>query len=226
MFLSKFSNHKKILLSKKVILIILKCIVLYIVDIIIFVLKNRLLVRELENLGTALRVNRQRVADLVINDPSLFPYLLEIVFEVENKTSIKAAWVLEFVCIKNLDWLVPHLDYFTQNIGRVKFDSAARPVSKLCNLLAIAYNKKTPNSIKNELTKTHIELIIEAGFDWMISDFKVATKAYTMNSLYIFGKNSDWVHKELKLIIEQNMMQESAAYKSRGKITLALINKK
>ena len=31
---------------------------------------------------------------------------------------------------------------------------------------------------------------------------------------------------EDKLIIEQNMMQESAAYKSRGKITLALINKK
>lgn len=184
------------------------------------------LFNELENLGSALRVNRQRVADLVLNDQDLFPFLLEIVFDVDNKTSIKAAWILEFVCLKNLDWLLPHLDYFTQNIGFVKFDSAVRPISKICNFLAIASNKRTSNFIKKSLTKTHIDLIIEAGFDWIISDYKVATKAYTMNSLYIFGKNYDWVHKELKLIIEQNMMQESAAYKSRGKITLALINKK
>ena len=184
------------------------------------------LLNELENLGSALRVNRQRVADLVLSDPGLFPVLLEIVFDVHNKTSIKAAWVLEFVCIKNLDWLLPHLDYFIQNIDKVKFDSAVRPISKICNLLAISFNSKKDILFNNFLTKTYIDKIIEAGFDWMISDYKVATKAYTMNCLYIFGKNYDWVHQELKLIIEQNMMQESAAYKSRGKITLALINKK
>ena len=39
----------------------------------------------------------------------------------------------------------------------------------------------------------------------MISDQKVATKAYTMNALYLLGKNYDWVHQELKLIIQQNI---------------------
>ena len=107
------------------------------------------LLNELENLGSALRVNRQRVADVVLNDQDLFPFLLEIVFDVDNKASIKAAWILEFVCLKNLDWLLPHLDYFTQNIGFVKFDSAVRPISKICNFLAIASNKRTSNFIKN-----------------------------------------------------------------------------
>ena len=59
----------------------------------------------------------------------------------------------------------------------------------------------------------------------MISNHKVATKAYSMNALFLFGKNYDWVHQELKLILQQNISKESAAYKARGKMTLELINK-
>ena len=92
--------------------------------------------------------------------------------------------------------------------------------------MAIAYTSKKESLLKEFLTKNHIEKIIETGFDWMISNHKVATKAYTMNALFLFGKNSDWVHNELKLILQQNIPKESSAYKSRGKITLDLINKK
>lgn len=184
------------------------------------------LIKELENLGTALRVNRDRVCNLILDHPELLPHLIDITFEVNNKLSIKATWILELVCEKHLDWLVPYLDIFTSNIGKAYFDSAVRPLSKICNFLAIAYSSKTNNLIKKTISKSNIEAIIEVGFDWMISKHKVATKAYTMNTLYIFGKNYDWVHKELNLIIEQNIMNESAAYKARGKMTLALINKK
>ncbi|MDV7188215.1 adenylosuccinate lyase [Lutibacter sp. TH_r2] len=189
-------------------------------------MSKEFLINELENLGTALRINRDRVSNLVLENPNLLPYLIELIFEVNNKLSIKAAWVLELVCEKHIDWLAPYLDLFTSNIGKTYFESAVRPISKICNFLAIAYNSKTTNLIKKKLTNTHIEAIIETGFDWMISQHKVAVKAYTMNTLYLFGKNSDWVHKELKLIIQQNILNESAAYKARGKMTLALINKK
>lgn len=188
-------------------------------------MNKEFLIKELEDLGTALRVNRERVCSLVIENPDLLPYLIEVVFKVDNKLSIKAAWVLELVCEKHIYWLAPYLDTFTSNISRAYLDSAVRPLSKICNFIAIAYNSKTDNLIKESLSKNHIEKLIETGFDWMISKHKVAVKAYTMNALYIFGKNSDWVHRELKLIIEQNIMNESAAYKARGKMTLALINK-
>ena len=174
-----------------------------------------ILINELENLGTALRINRNRVRDVVLNNPQLIPYLVEITFEVDNKLSIKASWVLELVCEQNINLIIPHLDTFCKNIGTVKFDSAVRPISKICNFLAIYFNKRTPNSIKKSLTNTHIDLII--------GNNTVATKAYAMNALYIFGKNKSWVHQELKLIILQNIPKESAAYKSRGKITLKLI---
>lgn len=187
---------------------------------------NSFLIEQLDAMQNAKRVNRERVANLVITNPELMPYLIPLVFDVNNKISIKAAWTLEIVCEKKLIELVPYLDTFTQNIGNIRFDSAVRPASKICNFLAIAYNSKKENAIKQFLSKKHIDKIIESGFDWMISNYKVATKAYAMNALFLLGKNYDWVHTELKLILEQNIPKESAAYKARGKITLGLINKK
>ena len=145
--------------------------------------------------------------------------------EIKNKLSIKAAWSLELVLEQQLDWLTPHLDYFTNTISTVTFDSAVRPMSKICNFIAIAYSSKKESLIKEFISEIHIKKIIEAGFDWMIGQQKAAVKAYTMNTLFLLGKNYDWVHQELKLIIQQNIMNKSAAYKARGKMTLALIIK-
>ncbi|WP_372746934.1 adenylosuccinate lyase [Lutibacter sp.] len=184
------------------------------------------LITQLENIENAKRKNRDRVATIVLKNNELFPFLLKITFDVNNKISIKAAWILELVCEQQLDFIVPHLPYFVENISLVKFESAIRPLSKICNFIAIAYNSKTDNLIKSTLLKSEINTIIEASFDWMIGNHKVAAKAYAMNTLYIFGKNIDWVHPELKLLIEQNMAIQSAAYKARGRMTLALINKK
>ncbi len=178
------------------------------------------IINELETIN-ALRINRVRVSDLILQNKNNFLPLLEIVFDVNNKTSIKAAWVLEFVCTKNLEWLFLHLDYFTKNIKQVHYDGATRPISKICQLL-IKYNNKTP--ILN-LVNTHKEQIIETCFDWMISNHKVAVKAYTMQTLFLLGKHNDWIHEELKLIIQKNIDFESSAYKSRGKITLEQITK-
>ena len=188
-------------------------------------MNKEFLILQLEKMQNAKRENRLRVANLVLENCELLPFLLEITFEIKTKLSIKAAWSLELVLEKQLDWLTPHLDYFTDNISSVVFDSAVRPMSKICNFIAISYNSKKESLIKEFISDIHIKKIIVAGFDWMITKQKVAVKAYTMNALYLFGKNYDWVHQELKLIIQQNITKESAAYMARGKITLALINK-
>ena len=184
------------------------------------------LIKKLERIENAKRENRLRVAHLVLNNKELFPFLLEVTFEFQNKTAIKAAWILELVCEKELIWLMDHLTYFIENTKQLKHDSAVRPASKVCMFLAQSYTSKNNMQSKDFLTKTHIDNIIEINFDWLISNHKVATKAYAMQTLYLFGKNYDWVHEALKLTIQQNITTESAAYKARGKMTLALINKK
>ena len=173
----------------------------------------------------AKRVNRLSVAKLVLNNKELFPYLLELTFDFDNKISIKASWVLEFVCNEKLEWLFPYLDDFTQNMAKVTFESAIRPVSKISGFLASVYTSKNKSTIKKYLTKEHINIIIETGFDWLIGNQKIAVKVYSMEMLYLFGKDYDWVHQELKLIIEQNITKESSGYQARGKKILRWINK-
>jgi len=174
---------------------------------------------------TSYREYRIKYAELVINDKTLFLPLLELTFDETNEASVKVSWVLDFVSREKLEWFYPHLDYFTDNIPNVKHDSIVRPVARICELLAKAYNSKKDTEVKNYLTKNHIDKIVETGFDWMISNQKVAVRAYTMEALFLFGKEIDWVHEELKLILVQDISGGSPAYEARAKKILKWIDK-
>ncbi|MBL4606148.1 MAG: adenylosuccinate lyase [Flavobacteriaceae bacterium] len=184
------------------------------------------LIQELTNIENAKRDNRQRVANIVCDNHDLFGYLVELTFVVEDKLSIRAAWVLEWVCThNNLDLILPHLDEFTQKIGLLTFDSAIRPCAKICEHLAVAYTNKSENLVKEFLKPSQIELIIETGFDWLITPQKIAVRAYTMNSLFLFGLSRDWVHSELEHLIRTKIIHESKGCKARGRHILEAIKK-
>lgn len=181
---------------------------------------------QLNNLGNAKRENRQRVANIVLENQHLFKDLVTITFYVNEKVSIKAAWILEWICTHHqLHWMVPHLDEFSKKISTVRFDSAIRPCAKICEHLAEAYFAKHDNEIKKNLTNTHIENIVTTGFDWLITPQKIAVRAYTMNTLYLFGLINDWIHPELKHLIKTTIIHESKGTKARGKQILNLIQK-
>ncbi len=171
------------------------------------------------------RENRQHAATMVLDNPSLIPMLLEIAFQVDEDISCRACWVLEFTSKKNIEWLLPHIDTFLDNAGRVHLDPAVRPVAKICEYLTEAYFGKKPSKVKSALTNSHLERITELCFDWLINDEKVAAKAYSMRSLFLLGTKFDWIHPELKLILEENYAQGSAAYKARARHTFEALRK-
>lgn len=171
------------------------------------------------------REKRAYYAQLVINDPSLIPLIIEILFKVDDPISNRAGWLLEFVCKTDITTLFPYLDTFTEKMHTVHQDSAVRPVAKICEYLTLSYyKKKKPLTIKH-LTSLHKERIIEAGFDWLITDQKVAVKAYTMTSLFWLGTEIDWIHPELYRIMEDGYHQGSAAYKARCRHMFEAIKK-
>lgn len=188
-------------------------------------MQNQELSNLLESKVTSTRENRSRMAEMVLNNTSLFEPLLHISLQENNPTSVRAAWVLEFVLNHKLELLIPHLDYFTEHLSKAYKDSAVRPLTKICEFLAKSYSNKRSLSWKNYLKPSHIDKIIEACFDRLISQHKVAVKVYAMEVLFLFGKNRDWVHEELKLIIQQEISNGTAAYKARGKKTLERIRK-
>lgn len=184
------------------------------------------LLEQLNNLETAKRENRQRIANIVLEQPFLFEELVTITFWIDKKISIKAAWVLEWICThQNLDFILPYLNEFTSKISSLKFDSAIRPCAKICEYLATAYYAKSANKTKETLTLVHIDAIVETGFDWLITPQKIAVRAYTMNTLYLFGLEKEWIHPELKHLIETKIIHESKGTKARGKHVIKLIEK-
>ena len=180
----------------------------------------------LENLGNAKKENRQKVATTIVENSNLFKHIVSLTFSVEDEISIKAAWILEWICTHhNLNFMLPHLDEFTSKISLVKFDSALRPCAKICEHIALAYNSKNNNEFKTNLSSKHIEAIVSTGFDWLITDQKIAVKAYTMQTLYVFGIKEKWIHPELKHLIISKIIHQSKGTKARGKHILELIEK-
>lgn len=171
------------------------------------------------------REHRQKYALMVIANPELLPMVLDILFDVDDKRSPRAAWLLEFVARENLDAILPHLDRITEEMHKVHQDPAVRPIAKICEYLIEAYYHKNPNHTKDYLKPIHKERIIELSFDYMITDQKVAAKAYSMNSLYLLGKDYDWIHPELVQILEQGYASGSAAYKARSRHLLKKLTK-
>lgn len=171
----------------------------------------------------ASRENRLKHAKMILEDMSLMPTLIEIMFMVDDKISCKAAWIFEYVCSEYIYGLIPYLDVFTKNLKRVHLDSAVRPVAKVCEMLAKEYDSKHNKTIKKALQALHKERIIEVCFDWMIKDEKIAPKAYSMTTLFLFGKEYDWVHPQLKQILQQDYSHQSAGFKARARMVLKKI---
>lgn len=166
------------------------------------------------------REKRTEMAQTVLSNPDLIFHLLDIINLTNDPISCKASWILEVLARKKLDLLFPYLDKFTDIIGQVKLDSAVRPVAKVCELLVLRLFNKKPGSINEYVTAKHLEKITTACFDWLIGNHKVAAKAYSMTSLFLLGKKYDWIHPELKMILEQNYHTGSAAYKARARMVL------
>lgn len=177
------------------------------------------------NNTSARRDSRTRIANWVLSRPEVFQELLEYCFHIKEDISYKACWTLEFVCLERLELLYPCLDYYFENLPKVYKDQSLRPLAKICELLAVQYYTANNTDLKKVLKDSHRKTMTSCCFDWLITNQRVACEVYAMSALYHLGTESDWVHTELKTIVEANMRQRSAVYKSRGKKVLAQITK-
>ncbi|WP_379953220.1 adenylosuccinate lyase [Dokdonia sp. R78006] len=171
------------------------------------------------------REKRAYYAQLILNEPSLTELVIEILFMVDDARSPKAGWIAEFATKEDITIILPHLELFTTKMHTVYQDAALRPVSKICEELAISYFKIKNPQTRASLTKIQRERMVTSAFDWLITDQKVAVKAYSMTSLYYLGTEFNWIHEDLQRIMEENYMTSSAAYKARCKHITAWIKR-
>jgi len=159
------------------------------------------LIQELEAVKNAKRVYRDKAASYVLDHPEEMPELISLVFDIKSPLHIKAAWILELVCIVNISLMGSHATGFLKNMQQVVHESALRPVSKVCYFITKIHF--SDNNKYFELSKEAVDQIIECNFDWLIEDHKVATQVYAMDTLQYLGKQYNWVQEELKLILQK-----------------------
>lgn len=165
---------------------------------------------------TGYKDSRLEASTWVLENPENLEPLLHLAFNPAYPNHYKACWTIEIVCIQNLELLIPHLDYFIQNIKNLSHESAVRPISHCCLLLC----QKQQFHLKESTTlfsEHQIELLIETCFDWLLQDTWVAAKAYAMRCLYFLGFRSNWVHEELTTILTQGYPTHSAGYKAAAR---------
>lgn len=185
-------------------------------------MKRSDLIEALKSVQNASRIHRDSICDIVLSNPKIIPDLIRICFEENNKLSIKSFWALELLAKKSLEYLKNDLDFFCQNIHKLKFDSAKRPAAKICELIALDFAKIERQELL--LTSNQQEQIIECCFDWMIGQEKIAVQVYSMQTIFLLGRNYDWVRPELALILKDKIANASCGYRSSAKKILKAIN--
>lgn len=185
-------------------------------------MNKQILIEELTNMKNAARIHRDKLCSFVLRNPSIIPHLVDLSFEVNNKLSIRSAWILEFVAKSSLENIYPYINQITSAMDKLKFDSSKRPIAKICEILLDDYDNN--GNSKKYLKPKNKNQIISCCFDWMLGNEKVAVEAYSMNILFVLGKEEKWIHTELKHILVTNMDNKSCGYKARGKKILKWIN--
>ena len=166
---------------------------------------------------------RDKLLYACIENPSWMSILMKNMANIECENSIFYARVFELVCKKDLELIIPYIDDFCNLLTKVKMHGVVRSCAKLCELMMIEYFVKNNILFHSSIQDKHLEKIIEAGFNWMITDQKIAVQAYTMQTLYLLGTKYDWIHIELALILEKNIPTGSTGYKNRGRKVLKAI---
>ena len=172
------------------------------------------LVDKLTN-SNAHRNSRMEVCDFAIEN-NLTNALIEIAFDKSDENHFKAFWALEFVCEKKLVLFTNAVGQFCENLASVKNNSAVRSATKIGMFLAIS------NHTKKEIILTEIQekQLIESSIDRLIQDEKVASKVYSMKTLFILGKKHGWIYNQIKPIISQDAFNHSYAYQESARTIL------
>ncbi|MEM9076514.1 MAG: adenylosuccinate lyase [Bacteroidota bacterium] len=181
---------------------------------------NELLLLKELNSGRLSKAKIDALVSKLEQNPELTFILLKQVFEEDKKNEFNASWVLDHLLRKKLIYLLPHFEEFTLGLAQMKSESCIRPMAHICQMVTKAYFEKKDKTFIENINSNQLERMMTACFDWLIGPHKIAAKVFSMTSLYHLGMQFDWVHPELKLVLEETIAQGTSGYKNRAGKTL------
>ena len=171
----------------------------------------------------ASRISKAQIDILVgqlEKEPELAKVLFQYVLQEDKEGTFNASWTFDHLMRKQLHYLLPFMETFTNGLSQLQSESCIRPIAHVCEMVCEAYFKKKDPIFLKTVTNNQLEKIMTACFDWLIGPMNIAPKVFAMSSLYYLGFKFDWVHPELKQVLEDNYPNGTSGYRNRAKKTL------
>ena len=141
-----------------------------------------------------------------------FKVLMQCFLSDEYRLAQRAAWSVSWAAKKNPDLIYPYIKELVELLPRKDVHNAV-----IRNSVRILQQIEIPENLHGELMN-YCFMFIESPAT------PIAIKAFSLTTLFNLSKTYPEIKNELKLIIEEQWNNETAAFKSRGKQIIKALN--
>jgi hypothetical protein len=159
---------------------------------------------EQEILKEHSKQNIVRLAQWIGNDKERFKLLMDLFLKGEYRATQLSAWLVSHVADQHPALLEPYLDKMLKRMMETGVHVAVKR-----NVLRILQFIEVPRRLYGKVAKL--------CFDFLKSNEPIAVRVFSMTVLANIAQHEPDLKKELRLIIEQRMEWEGAAFQSRAK---------
>lgn len=157
-----------------------------------------------EHLSDSGRKLADLTASMVLKDPSLLIPLVKISYSDEYPWCQRASRVVSICGSQRPELLQPFVSEIISRLKKQRSESVRRNFLKLfCD---VDYRLKARDR----------SILLNLCFDYLAGSYSIAVKVYSMDVLYKLSLDIPEIQRELYEIIENEMPEASAGYKSRG----------
>lgn len=153
------------------------------------------------------RINTNRIAKAIGNDPDEFKKIIDIIYHAEPPLPQRAAWLLAAVNDNHPELLEPYLSKFINDIQKFKLDAVRR------NMSVVLASHQIPKKLQGTLINVCFDLILS-------STEKVVMKVHAMQCIANLAKEHPELIPELKSAIEDQLPKTTAAFHARARMIL------
>ena len=163
-------------------------------------IQAELLKEEKHSKEQALKISRHACASA-----DNFKQLMECFLTNEYRLAQRAAWSVSWAAQQNPELIKPYIKNLVEQLQRNDVHDAV-----VRNSVRILQQIEIPTSLHGELMNSCFALIESPATP-------VAIKAFSLTTLFNLTKYYPEIKHELKLIVEERLHNETAAFKSRAK---------
>jgi hypothetical protein len=160
-----------------------------------------------------LKTKALKISEYACSSSARFKELMECFFSNEYRLAQRAAWSVSWAAKKKPEMIKPYIKDLVVQLKRNDIHNAV-----IRNSVRILEAIEIPEKYHGEVMNVCFGFIEESATP-------IAVKAFSLTTLFNLSKFYPEIKTELKLIIETNWDNETAAFKSRGKKILDAFTK-